>query len=192
MGTASTFFSTVDRLVERLFLLDLESNDIWTVSPKNLIVWFLMKCMGWSWQCSFGSYIFAVDTQRARMWHLGTLAFIPLQCNHLSMPFSNLLQLSGPSLIRQVSSAYWRRWMVLSSPSLMRQVSSVYWRRWMVLSGPSLMRQVSSAYWRRLIVLSGPSLMRQASLHTGEGGWFLRSITDEAGIICVLEKVDGS
>ena len=69
-----------------------------------------MKCMGGSWRCSFGSYILAVDAQRARLWHFGTLTFIPLQFSHLSMAFSNLLQLSGPSLMRQVSFAYWRRW----------------------------------------------------------------------------------
>ena len=32
-GTASTFFHMVDSLVEGLFLLDLESKGIWTVSP---------------------------------------------------------------------------------------------------------------------------------------------------------------
>ena len=42
---------------------------IWTVSPRNLVVWFPMKCMGRSWRCSFGSYIFAIDARRARLWH---------------------------------------------------------------------------------------------------------------------------
>ena len=65
MGTASTFFSMGDNLVERLFLLDLESKGSWTVIPRNLVVWFPMKCMGGSWRCSFGSYIFAVDARRA-------------------------------------------------------------------------------------------------------------------------------
>ena len=112
MGTASTFFSMVDSLL-RLFLLDLEAKGIWTVSPRNMIVWLPRKCMGGSWRCSFGSYVFAVDSRRARLWHFGTLAFIPLQSSHLSMAFSNLLPLSGPSLMRPASSVYWRWCMVL-------------------------------------------------------------------------------
>ena len=61
----------------------------------------------------------------------------------------------------------------------------------MVLSGPSLMRQISSTYWGRCMVLSVPSLMRLVSSRTGEGDSSLRSLTDEAGIIYVLENVDG-
>ena len=72
MGTAFTFFSMVDSVVERVILLDLESKGIWTVSPRNLVVWLPRKCMGGSWRCSFGSYIFAGDAQRARLWHVGT------------------------------------------------------------------------------------------------------------------------
>ena len=46
------------------------------------------------------------------------------------------------------------------------------------------------------MVLSGPSLMRQVSSDevgfTGEGAWSSQVPHDEAGIIYVLEKVDGS
>ena len=96
MGTASTFFSMVDSVVERLFLLDLEAKGISTVVPRNLIVWFPMKCMGGSWRCSFGSYVFTVDTRRARLWHFGALTFILLQSGHLSMAFSNLYSSQVP------------------------------------------------------------------------------------------------
>ena len=49
----------------------LELNGVWTVAPRNLVVWFPMKCMGWSLRCSFRSYVFAVDARRARLWHFG-------------------------------------------------------------------------------------------------------------------------
>ena len=45
--------------------------------------------------------------------------------------------------------------MVLSGPSLMRQVSSTYWRRCMVLSG---LEAVIIYVLERCMVLSGPSL----------------------------------
>ena len=89
MGTASTFLSMVNSLVERQILLDLESKGIWTVAPRNLVVRFPMKCMGWSWRCSFESYVFAIDARKARLWHLGTF----LHSTPVLPPFYALQQL---------------------------------------------------------------------------------------------------
>ncbi len=135
MRTASISFSMVDSLLRDCFCWTWRQR-VFGLSPPGTS---LFGCLGNVWAGHGGvvlghmSFLLTLGELGCGIWVL----WPSFHSSHLSMPFSNLFQFSGPSLMRQVSSAYWRRWMVLSGPSLMRQVSSAYWRRWMVLSGPS-------------------------------------------------------
>ena len=82
------------------------------VLPRNLIALVPMKGIGCSLSERLGSKDVPDEAWIPKLWHLGTLACMPVQCSHLSTDWSRVWQLVGPFPIKQVLSAYCRRCIV--------------------------------------------------------------------------------
>ena len=76
--------------------------------PRKRKVDSPMKGMVSPWSVSEGSYPFPVEAWKARLAHLGILAFSPAHWSHCCVFSRSAWQDAGPSPMRQVSSAYWR------------------------------------------------------------------------------------
>ena len=72
-----------------------------------------MKGIDWPENESLGSYAAPVEDWIAMVTHLGTLALIPDHSSQVSVAARRVRQDDGPSLIREVSSAYCRRLVLL-------------------------------------------------------------------------------
>ena len=87
-----------------------------TGAPKNLKMLDPMKRMVCPHKKSWGLYTWPVDACTAMLQHLGTLGFMPDQCNYFSVRSSKAWQAAGPLARREVSSVYCKRlhcWVVL-------------------------------------------------------------------------------
>ena len=77
--------------------------------PKKRNVDAPMKGMGRPERVSLGSYALPVEDWMAMVMHLGTLALMPDHSSQESVASNKVWQEDGPSVIREVPSAYWSR-----------------------------------------------------------------------------------